>query len=335
MNRTVKAYRSAHVFAWAAAFAIIQVASEQALAGDSQVRDLAGMFDRETVRKAREQLDKIEREHKVPVVIETIDSLNGEPVNDVAERREREGGGQAIYVLIARDNRRISRVLVPRRLAGRLPESRLAEVRDAFIAEFKKSDFDAGLESGITALGKLLQETPPERSAPEPDRAQVTASPASSGDKSLLVVRNQAHLLLAGAERILKESEAKARAMGLKVNIAVVDDGGHLIAFARMDGARPASAYTALTKATTAATFRQATGPVPPGTSSPDPLLNLSLQSAAAASGGKLTTLRGGVPIVLEGQVIGGVGVGGGTGEQDAEVAKAGIEALLDALKEK
>ncbi|MBS0263291.1 MAG: heme-binding protein, partial [Planctomycetes bacterium] len=61
---------------------------------------------------------------------------------------------------------------------------------------------------------------------------------------------------------------------------------------------------------------------------------NLSLQNAAAASGGKVTTLKGGVPIVLEGQVIGGVGVGGGTGEQDAEIAKAGIQHLLAALRD-
>ena len=64
----------------------------------------------------------------------------------------------------------------------------------------------------------------------------------------------------------------------------------------------------------------------------PDVLLNLSLQNAAAASGGKLTTLKGWVPIVIDGQVVGAVGVGGGSGEQDAEVAKAGIKALLDAL---
>ena len=62
-------------------------------------------------------------------------------------------------------------------------------------------------------------------------------------------------------------------------------------------------------------------------------LLSLSLQNAAAASGGKLTTLKGGVPIVIDGQVIGAVGVGGGTGEQDAEVARAGIQALIEALK--
>ena len=119
--------------------------------------------------------------------------------------------------------------------------------------------------------------------------------------------------------------------MGLKVNVAVVDDGGHPLAFARMDGARPASGYTALTKAAAAATFRQETGPAP-AKGEPDVLLSLSLPAAAAASGGKGTPLKGGVPIVVDGQVIGAVGCGGGTGEQDAEVAKAGIDALLAEL---
>jgi glc operon protein GlcG len=146
-----------------------------------------------------------------------------------------------------------------------------------------------------------------------------------------LVTRGRVALNLAGAEAVVAAAKKKAEEMKLKVNVAVVDEGGHLLAFARMDGARPASAYTAVTKAVTAATFRQETGPLPPKRE-PDLLLNLSLQSAAAASGGKLTTLKGGVPVVIDGQVVGAVGVGGGTGEQDAEVAKAGIKALLDAL---
>lgn len=146
-----------------------------------------------------------------------------------------------------------------------------------------------------------------------------------------LITKGRVQLNLAGADVILAAAKVKATAMGLKMNLAVVDDGGHLLAFARMDGARPASAQTALTKATTAATFRQETGPLPLK-GEPDVLLNLSLQNAALASGGKITTLKGGVPIVVDGQVIGAVGVGGGSGEQDAEVAKAGIQALMDAV---
>jgi glc operon protein GlcG len=165
-----------------------------------------------------------------------------------------------------------------------------------------------------------------------PARGEKQAPPAAA--TAPLVSRERIRLNLAGAEVILAASKKKAAALELKENIAVVDDGGHLLAFARMDGARPASGYTAMTKAVTAATFRQATGPLPPK-GEPNLLLNLSLQNAALASGGKLTTLKGGVPVVVDGQVIGAVGVGGGTGEQDAEVAKAGIEALVRVLEAK
>ncbi len=156
--------------------------------------------------------------------------------------------------------------------------------------------------------------------------------PATAQEKDPpLVTRDRIDLNLAGAETILTAARQKATSMGLAVNIAVVDNGGHLLAFARMDGARPASGYTALTKAAAAATFRQETGPLP-AKGEPDLLLSLSLQTTALAGGGKGTPLKGGVPIVVDRQVAGAVGVGGGTGEQDAEVAKAGIKALLDAL---
>jgi glc operon protein GlcG len=165
----------------------------------------------------------------------------------------------------------------------------------------------------------------------------LTVHAGSSEDKkppAPLITRGRIGLNLAGAEVILEAARKKAAAMGLKSNIAVVDDGGHLLSFARMDGARPASGYTAIAKAVTAATFRQETGPLP-ARGEPDILLSLSLQNAAAAGGGKLTTLKGGVPVVIDGQIVGAVGVGGGTGEQDAEVARAGIKKLVESLGEK
>ena len=149
------------------------------------------------------------------------------------------------------------------------------------------------------------------------------------------MIRNQVRLTLDGARTIIAAAAEQAASMSLKMNIAVMDEGGHLLSFDRMDGTRPASGYTAITKANTAATFRQPTGPLPVGTSTPDPLLNLSLQIAAQASGGKITTLLGGLPIVVDGQVIGGVGVGGGSGEQDALVARAGVQAFLDELQKR
>jgi glc operon protein GlcG len=151
-------------------------------------------------------------------------------------------------------------------------------------------------------------------------------------DSPALVTRDHVKLSLGGAQAILAAAQAKAEAMKLKVNVAIVDDGGHLLAFARMDGARPASAYTAMTKATAAATMRTATGPLPVKGET-NVQLSLALEHAAQASGGKMTTLFGGVPVEVEGQIIGAVGVGGGTGEQDAEIARAGIAALVEALK--
>jgi glc operon protein GlcG len=148
-----------------------------------------------------------------------------------------------------------------------------------------------------------------------------------------LVTRNRVELNLAGAELVLSAAKEKAAALKVTANVAVVDAGGHLLSFARMDGARPASGQTALTKAVSAATFRQETGSLP-AKGEPDVLLTLGVAMAAAASGGKVTPLKGGVPIVVDGQVVGAVGVGGGSGEQDAEVAKAGVKALLDRLAE-
>lgn len=159
----------------------------------------------------------------------------------------------------------------------------------------------------------------------------LLAAKVGAQDQPLI---SSGHLELhqAGAALILKHSQQQARQMDLKVNIAVVDRGGHLMAFVRMDGARPGSGATAQTKATAAATFRTATGPIIRG-DDPNLLLNLSLQSAAAASGAKFTGLYGGVPIEVDGQIIGAVGVGGATGEQDAEIARAGIAALVEAYQ--
>ena len=77
-----------------------------------------------------------------------------------------------------------------------------------------------------------------------------------------LVTRGRVGLNLAGAERLIAAAKEKAVAMKVNVNIAVVDDGGHLLAFVRMDSARPASAGTAITKAIAAATTRVPTGPI-------------------------------------------------------------------------
>jgi uncharacterized protein GlcG (DUF336 family) len=124
-----------------------------------------------------------------------------------------------------------------------------------------------------------------------------------------------------GALKILNAAIAKAEAMGVPQCIAVVDDGGDLLAFVRMDGAKFLSIESATRKAVTAASSRMPTGGL-----SPEIEVKLGL-----ATDGRLTNLKGGVPIVVDGKVIGAIGVGSGTGDQDLECAKAGIAALAGA----
>jgi uncharacterized protein GlcG (DUF336 family) len=303
----------------------------------SALKDTARIFSESAIAAAQRELERVERETGVATVIETVNTLDDKPVNEVASRLARQSGIQGIFALIARKEKSID-VLVSRKYQTALPRDRRNRIRDAFIEAFRRQDFDGGLQRGVAAIAQVLAAAAKAGELPKSSTAEQALlfdggqGSKTTGDAGGLIVRNQVRLTLAGARAMIGAAEATAQSMSLKVNIAVVDDGGHLLAFARMDGARPASGYTAITKATTAATLRLPTGPFPPGTTNPDPLLNLSLQNAALASGGKITTLFGGVPVVVEGQVIGGVGVGGGTGEQDAQVARAGLQALLDRL---
>jgi glc operon protein GlcG len=298
----------------------------------SDVRDGAGLFSPNAVNKAKEKLVHLERETRLPVVIETIDRLqDGESIAELAREHAHSVVGVGLFILIAKHERK-TEVYPTREYQAIFPEPLQHAILDAFNREFARDRLDEGLGHGIETIATALTGARNEGKLPLTPASETAELPTSPD----LIVRNQVRLSLAGTRRIIAGAEAKASAMGLKMNIAVVDEGGHLLAFERMDGARPASVYTAMTKATTAATMRQPTGPIKaPGADVPDPLLNLSLQNAAAASGGKVTTLLGGLPIVVNGQVIGGIGVGGGTGEQDATVARAGIDQFLGDLQPK
>lgn len=121
-----------------------------------------------------------------------------------------------------------------------------------------------------------------------------------------------------GALKALAGAVAKAEALGVPQNITIVDDGGNLLAFVRMDGAKMLSRETSLSKAITAASHRQPTSGLNPS----DEI------KLAIAGGGRLTNLEGGLPIVIAGQCVGAVGVGSGTGAQDVEVARAALAAI-------
>lgn len=103
------------------------------------------------------------------------------------------------------------------------------------------------------------------------------------------------------------------------VSIAIVDDGGHLLAFERLDNASPSSSYISTEKARTSALGRRES-------KSYEEVVNGG--RTAFLSAPLLTSLEGGVPIIVDGQVIGAVGVSGVRSDQDAQIAKAGIAAL-------
>ena len=138
-----------------------------------------------------------------------------------------------------------------------------------------------------------------------------------------LVTRNNPKLTLEGARAVLAAAEKRAQEIGVPMEIAVVDDGGHLMAFIRMDGAKLSSVQIAITKAVSAAIRRMPTGPAP--ANEPSVLLSLSL---AVASNGQQTPIRGGLPLVVDNVCVGAIGVSNGTEEQDTDVARAGVAAL-------
>jgi uncharacterized protein GlcG (DUF336 family) len=121
-----------------------------------------------------------------------------------------------------------------------------------------------------------------------------------------------------GAEKMLAAAIAKAKEMKVPQCISIVDAGGHLLAFARMDGAFAMSMQTSLMKAKTAASYGEPTGSIMAG-------VDIKL---AIATQGERINLPGGLPVIIDGRVVGAIGVGSGTGEQDREVAKAALKVV-------
>ncbi|PXW53552.1 GlcG/HbpS family heme-binding protein [Chelatococcus asaccharovorans] len=132
------------------------------------------------------------------------------------------------------------------------------------------------------------------------------------------IVRPALKLTHDGALAVMQAALATATAMGAPQCIAIVDEGCNLLAFVRMDGARVLSVESATRKAMTAATTGEPTGHMPPEKAS----------ALAAATSGRMTNLLGGLPLKVDGQIVGGIGVGSGTGEQDLEVARAAVAAF-------
>ncbi|MEU8381069.1 heme-binding protein [Streptosporangium sp. NPDC048865] len=130
---------------------------------------------------------------------------------------------------------------------------------------------------------------------------------------------------LAGARHVLDAALAKADGIGRPVNVAVVDGGGHLLAFARQDGAILASADIAARKARTAVLTAMTTEQLGREAAPGGPLYGIEVTN------GGLVIFGGGIPLAgADGAIAGAIGVSGGSVEQDVTVARAGAGAFQD-----
>jgi glc operon protein GlcG len=133
-------------------------------------------------------------------------------------------------------------------------------------------------------------------------------------------MQTKAVLTLTDVTRILAAARAEAQQHQWPVAIAIVDDGGHPLAFERLDNCAPISAYIAIEKARTAALGRR-------DSKAYEDMINggrTAFLSVPVISG----TLEGGVPVIVDGQVVGAVGVSGVKAPEDAQVARAGVASV-------
>jgi glc operon protein GlcG len=122
------------------------------------------------------------------------------------------------------------------------------------------------------------------------------------------------------AKRAMISAEAEARKNNWQVVIAIVDTGGHLVMLQRLD-AQNASVEIAAGKARTAVNFRRPTKALEDGLAAGGSALRLLAVS-------DVTPIQGGLPIIVDGKIIGGIGVSGVQSSQDEMVAKAGLDTL-------
>jgi uncharacterized protein GlcG (DUF336 family) len=128
---------------------------------------------------------------------------------------------------------------------------------------------------------------------------------------------------LDSSQAVLKAARERAAQIGVPMNIAVVDEGSNLVAFARMDDAWLGSIDIAQGKAYTARAFDMPTKDLAPLAQPGGPLYGIE-----ASNHGRVIVFAGGIPLMSGSRVVGAIGVSGGSVEQDQEVAEAGVAAF-------
>lgn len=128
----------------------------------------------------------------------------------------------------------------------------------------------------------------------------------------------------ADARVLIEGAAAEAHRIGVPMCIAITDEGGNLVAFERMDGGKVTSITIAIDKSFTASAAKKATHEYGAASQPGAPTYGI-----ASAISGRLMVVGGGLPVVVEGEVVGGIGVSSGTPDQDRAVAQAGLDTFF------
>src|SRR3954447_2388204 len=157
-----------------------------------EVRDRAGVFGRGAERRAREVLQRVHREHRFPVLVETVESLEGAWIADVAQRRSRLAGAGHFYVLVAGREQEVGVIAARHGPASRLTDQQRESIRQAFLGPLQAGEADGALEQGVRALAATLD-------------SAATSKPKLSSRDALIAVA-----ILVAALAVLLGSQTRA-----------------------------------------------------------------------------------------------------------------------------
>src|SRR3954471_13593373 len=157
-----------------------------------EVRDRAGMFGRGAERRAREVLQRIDREYRFPVLVETVESLDGAWIADVAQQRGRLARAEQLYVLVAGREQEVGGIAARHGPASRLTDQQRESIRRAFLGPLQVGEADGALEQGVRALAATLD-------------SAATSQPKVSGRDALIAVT-----ILVAALAVLLVSQTRA-----------------------------------------------------------------------------------------------------------------------------
>ena len=121
-----------------------------------EIRDRAEVFGRGAERRAREALERVHRQHRTPVLIETVKSLDGAWIADVAGRRARMAEAEQLYILVAGSERDVGVIAARHGPASRLTDQQRETIRRAFLGPLQAGETDEALEQGVRAIGTTL-----------------------------------------------------------------------------------------------------------------------------------------------------------------------------------